>query len=165
MTVHQLPTASLSPQTTLAPARDVPLPEQQYDVFFTAQAPNVPPVLMTLHQCEVIAARLCLLACLKMLFTAQTRVDFCSQAASCASHRRNIATYVLTSLYCRLKGLKPPQGDFTSPLLRLGYSSLVTPFSIIDVNMAAGVCVAAGSRHSCLSSLHPDCRLQPEPLL
>ena len=31
-----------------------------------------------------------------------------------------------------------PQGDFTSPLVRLGYSSLVTPFSIIDVDMATG---------------------------
>ena len=37
VTVHQLPSTSLSPLTTLAPARNVPLPEQQYDVFFMAQ--------------------------------------------------------------------------------------------------------------------------------
>ncbi len=30
------------------------------------------------------------------------------------------------------------QGDFDSPVLRLGYSSLSTPYSTIDFNMATG---------------------------
>jgi hypothetical protein len=43
VTVHQLPSVSVSPLTTLAPARNVPLPEQQYDVFFMSQARSCSP--------------------------------------------------------------------------------------------------------------------------
>ena len=38
----------------------------------------------------------------------------------------------------RLSIAQSPQSDFASPVVRIGYSSLVTPFSIIDVNMVTG---------------------------
>ncbi len=37
VTVHQLPSMSASPLTTLAPARPAPLSEKQYDVNFFTQ--------------------------------------------------------------------------------------------------------------------------------
>ena len=38
VTLHQLPSTSASPLTSLAPARPVPLREQQGDVYFFSQA-------------------------------------------------------------------------------------------------------------------------------
>lgn len=45
------------------------------------------------------------------------------------------------------------QGDFDSPVLRLRYSSLATPSSTIDTNMATGKrCIS-----QCRSRLIPGC--------
>jgi len=44
----------------------------------------------------------------------------------------------LSRVRTRLSIAQSPQSDFTSPVVRIGYSSLVTPFSIIDVNMVTG---------------------------
>ena len=41
VTLHQLPSINASPLTTLAPARPVPLREQQYDVNFFSQASSL----------------------------------------------------------------------------------------------------------------------------